>query len=322
MSSSVTVRSIDVLEELQAGLIRYSDQAQATLAAIAREVQRTLEWLEARQRHWRAEVQRWRAEERRAWIAYQRCLSSGDRDHPPSCGCEEQALAEARRRLAQAEAEERVATQMRQAVQAAADAYAREATRLRATLQVETAKSVEVLRAKVTILRSYASGGVSAGAVVAGALAFGAGLALGAAASAGPREADVSQPPREPPLHELHPDIRDVPLDQIDLSDAPTLDFASRPRAAIADELAKLAQVRRWINEGATEQGLYDVDREARAAGMPEAQSHHNVYRTYYGADAIALEWAGDRYRVLNGYHRLTVARELGWTTIPARVVG
>ena len=58
MSPTVEVRAIDALEELQTGLIRYAEQAQATLAAIAREVQRTLDWLEERQRHWRAEVQR------------------------------------------------------------------------------------------------------------------------------------------------------------------------------------------------------------------------------------------------------------------------
>ena len=104
MSPTVEVRAIDALEELQTGLIRYADQAQATLAATAREVQRTLDWLEERQRHWRAEVQRWREEERRARAAYERCLNSGDRDHPPSCGREEQAFLDVRRRLAQAEA--------------------------------------------------------------------------------------------------------------------------------------------------------------------------------------------------------------------------
>lgn len=341
MPPSVEVREIDALEDLQTGLIRYADQAQAALAAIAREVQRTLEWLEERQRHWRAEVQRGREEEHRARAAYQRCLSSGDADHPPQCDREEQALYEARRRLAQAEAEERMATQARQAVQAEAEAYARDANRLRATLQSETVKSVEVLRHKVTVLRSYASGGISTSGVLAGALVFGAGLAAGAAlgtptTSPAPGDAaqpldpaagmdpTAGQPIRELTLQELHPDIRDILLDQIDLSDSPVQDekdFKRESHAEVIAGLEKLSQVRRWISSGATDQWLYDVDQEKRAQGMSEAQSHHNIYKVFYGEDAIALEKDGNRYRVLSGYHRLTVARELGWTTIPARVV-
>ena len=345
MSPSVEVRAIDDLEELQTGLIRYSDQAQATLAAIARETQRTLDWLEERQRHWRGEAQRWREEERRARAAYQRCLASGDDEHPPSCGREEQTLAEARRRLAQAEAEERMATQARQAVQAEAAVYARDASRLRATLQSETVKAVEVLRTKVVVLRSYASGGISAGGVLTGALAFGAGLAIGAAlgqtrqdgaptadppgqvedSSAVSGAPDLSGRVVEPTLQELHADIRDVPLDLIDLSDSPVQDEADYHKVSQAEMIAgfeKLARVRRLISQGATDQQLYDTDQAAREEGLPEGQSHHNIYKVFYGENAIALEKAGDRYRVLNGYHRLVVARELGWTAIPARIVG
>ena len=331
MSPTVEVRAIDALEELQTGLIRYADQAQATLAATAREVQRTLDWLEERQRHWRAEVQRWREEERRARAAYERCLNSGDRDHPPSCGREEQAFLDARRRLAQAEAEERMATQARQAVQAAAETYARDANRLRVTLQTETVKSVEVLRRKVTVLRSYASGGITAGGVLAGALAFGAGVAIGAAmgragedGSAGAVLAAAAPDAsgREPTLQERHPDIRDILLNMIDLSDSPVHDAADYHKVSKAEMVAgfeKLTQVRRWIGQGATEQQLYD---ESRAQGLSDAQSYHNIYQVFYGDNAIALEKVGDRYRVINGYHRLAVAQELGWTTIPARIVG
>lgn len=336
MSPTVEVRAIDALEDLQTALIRYAEQAQAMLAAVARETQRVLDWLVERQRHWRNEVLRMQEEERRAAAAYSRCLNSGDRDHPPSCGYEEQALYAARRRLAQAQAEERTATQARQAVQAEADAYAHEANRLRATLQTETVKSVEVLRSKVTVLRSYASGGVSASGVLAGALAFGAGLAIGAAAGrtepedraatsgSAPDKPGVTGPGVELTLQELHPDIREIPLSMIDLGDAlpaDEADFKKVSKAEMIAGFAKLAQVRRWISQGATDSWLYDVDQAARAGGTPEAQSHHNIYRVFYGPDAISLERVGNRYRVINGQHRLAIAKELGWTTIPARVV-
>jgi len=344
MSPTVEVRSIDALEQLQASLIRYADQAEQTLAASERETRRILDWLEERVQHWRNQTQCCRDEERRASAALQRCLNSGDRDHPPSCGREEQTLADVRRRLAQAEAEARMATQARQAVQSEAEAYARDASRLRATLQTETVKSVEVLRTKVVVLRSYASGGISAGGVLVGALAFGAGLAVGTAAGQARQDGSSSaEPPQqvedsaavsgvpdlsgrvaEPTLQELHPDIRDIPLDMIDLSDSPVhneTDYHKVPKSEMIAGFEKLARVRQWISQGATDQQLFDVDREGREGGLPEAQSHYNIYKVFYGENPIKLEKVGDRYHVINGYHRLMVAQELGWTTIPARVI-
>jgi hypothetical protein len=309
--STVNVRSIDALEELQTSLTRYADQTQTTLEAVQREVQRTLNWLDERVRHWQNEVQRGQEEMRRARAAYERCMASGDRDHPPSCGGEEQAIHDARRCLAQAEAEARMAAEARKAVQAEAEAYQREAARLRAFVQSDTPKAVATLRDKVAVLRSYAGGG---------AATFSAGVRRDDAAPAAAMPAPSSF--REPPIQMLHPEIRPVALDLIDFSDSTIhseADFRRTPREAVVAGLAKLEQVQRWIEQGATDQWLWEIDQER---GLSGAEGYHNVYRIFYGDEAIALEKMGNGYRVLNGYHRLAVAIELGWTTIPARVVG
>ena len=90
-------------------------------------------------------------------------------------------------------------------------------------------------------------------------------------------------------------------------------DYHKVSKAEMIAGFEKLTQVRRWIGQGATEQQLCD---ESRAKGLSEVQSYHNIYRVFYGESAIALEKVGDRYRVINGYHRLAVARELGWTCL------
>ncbi|GIK71670.1 MAG: hypothetical protein BroJett021_06580 [Chloroflexota bacterium] len=329
--SDVTVRSIDALEELQAGLIRYADQTQATLDAVQREVQRTLDWLDERVQHWQNEVRRSQEMVQQAALAYQRCMASGDREHPPACGHLEAAVYEARRRLAQVEAEARMAAEARKAVLAEVESYRREAGRLRALVQDDTPKAVETLRYKVSALRSYAVGGFSTGDVVAGALAFGVGYAVGAVIGAvldSSRQDDAaeSQPAgdsegREPPLQQLHPDIHTVPIDQIDLSDSPVhsaADFHKVSRDEMIEGLTKLRLVQQWIEQGATDQMLRDFDAQH---GLSGAQGYHNIYQVFYGDNAIALEQVGDGYRVINGYHRLAVAQELGWTMIPARVV-
>lgn len=317
--STVNVRSIDALEELQASLIRYADQSQTTLEAVQREVQRTLEWLDERVRHWQNAVQRGQDEVRRTRAAYERCMASGDRDHPPSCGGEEQAIHDARRRLAQAEAEARMAAEARKAVQAEAEAYQREAARLRAFVQSDTPKAVATLCAKVGVLRSYA-GGATGAATFSTSAPSGANLRRDDATPA--ETSPASSGFREQPIQMLHPEIRPVALALIDLSDSTIhreADFRETPREAVVAGLDKLEQVQRWIEQGATDQWLWEIDQER---GLSGAEGYHNIYRVFYGDEAIALEKMGNGYRVLNGYHRLTVAKELGLTTIPARVVG
>lgn len=316
--STVNVRSIDALEELQTALIRYADQAQATLDAVQREVQRTLDWLDERVRHWQNEVQRGQEETRRARAAYERCMSSGDRDHPPSCGYEEQAIYDARRRLAQAEAEARMAVEARKAVLAEAENCQREASRLHALMQSNTPQAVATLRQKVTVLRSYAgsSGGAPMGA---------ASGAAGRATTGGyvvSDKAPASREGRELPIQMLHPEIRPVALALVDLSDTYVhgeADFRRAPRETVIEGLRKLEQVQRWIEQGATDQMLWEID---QGQGLSGAEGYHNIYRVFYDGDVIALEKVGNSYRVLNGYKWLAVAKELGWTTIPARVVG
>ena len=201
-----------------------------------------------------------------------------------------------------------------------------EGDRPRGSLETEAVEWGEVLGGKVTVLGSYASGGIAAGCVLGGALAFGAGVAIGAAMGRAGEDGSAAagapdSPGLEPTLQELHPDIHDIPLHMIDFSDSPVHDAADYHKVSKAEMLAgfeKLTQVRRWISQGATEQQLYD---ESRAKGLSEVQSYHNIYRVFYGESAIALEKVGDRYRVINGYHRLAVAQELDWTTIPAKVI-
>ncbi|MFN3979659.1 MAG: hypothetical protein ACK4SA_04650 [Caldilinea sp.] len=48
---------------------------------------------------------------------------------------------------------------------------------------------------------------------------------------------------------------------------------------------------------------------------------YRNIDQVFYGDSAIALEPMDDGYGVINGYHRLAVAKELGWTMISVWVV-
>ena len=120
------------------------------------------------------------------------------------------------------------------------------------------------------------------------------------------------------------PGIQDVSLDQIDLSDTYVhclADFRDRaPHDELVEAIRKLeATVQPAVGQGAD--GDYFARLDAQQ-GLDYAHGYQRVYETFYGSfEPIRLEHVGSAYKVVGGYHRLFVARELGLSTIPAHIV-
>jgi hypothetical protein len=113
-----------------------------------------------------------------------------------------------------------------------------------------------------------------------------------------------------------------VPLSAIDDSDSPVRgpnDFAKidylQMKAGVRTFFAEI-----WPNvlKGAKRDFFENLDKDRKLEGP---QRFSNLYDVFFGLSAIRLEKHGDKYSVINGYHRLFLARELGITEIPASVV-
>lgn len=116
--------------------------------------------------------------------------------------------------------------------------------------------------------------------------------------------------------------IQDVPLDRISLEDSPVHnanDFVKVPHDEMIQGIRVLeSDVRPAVARGATRDDFEELD---RVRGLDYAHSHQRVYDAFYGDQPIQLAKVGDQYTVASGgYHRLYVARELGLSTVPARV--
>jgi hypothetical protein len=327
MSSSAKISSIDVLDELAAGLGQYSAHAQQVMEVASAEAQRTLEWLAQRQRFWHNEILRRTEMRRRAAAIYNDCKRPRNgSSNIPACDEEWEQLRKVERYLAEAEAEEQAVIRAKHAVQSASEHYYKEARQLRHTLQQQLPTSAAWLRRKSAILRSYAAGnpGLSLADVFAGAAILGVGLAVALAdrgQDAPAAGAQDSAPHTGKPGPAATTAVREVMLDQIDLSDSYVKSEADYKKVSYADMLAgvqRLARVQRMLAQGATDDDFYALDQQE---GLDAAHGYVQTYRAFYGNDAIALEKAGTGYRVINGYHRLAIARSLGLTNIPARII-
>lgn len=116
--------------------------------------------------------------------------------------------------------------------------------------------------------------------------------------------------------------IQNVSLDAIDVQDS----YVETPddfKKVSHEEMTRGMEVLESEVRPAVEQG-FDADhfREVdQARGVDYAHGTQRVYEAFYGDEPIRLNRIGDRYEVVNGYHRLYVAREMGLDTVPARVI-
>lgn len=116
--------------------------------------------------------------------------------------------------------------------------------------------------------------------------------------------------------------IQDVPVNQVDLSDSSVEnpdDFSKVSHSEMVEGFIKLQRVvRPSVEQGADGDYFSRMDQEQ---GLDYQHGYQRVYDAFYGDSAIRLGKVDDNYDVTNGYHRLAVARELGFKTVPARVI-
>jgi hypothetical protein len=305
MSSSANVLAINALEELKGALNRFGSEAREALNAAELELQRTLDWLQERQGHWRGEVRRRQAEVEQARAALARCQASGHRDqhgnyHVPNCAAYEQSLLQAQLHLREAEAELANAQKWSRLIEHAVQEYQQEAKSLANALADDLPRAAAVLGRSVATLQSYAQ--TSGAGSTSVALPT---TSLSTVAGVWEKQG-----------------IQDVPLEQIDLSDSHVHnadDFEKVSYEEMVEGLRKLEEVvHPAVRGGAHADYFSQLDAEQR---LDYAHGYLKVYESFYAGDGpIKLEKIGDRYKVDHGHHRLFVARQLGLKTIPASV--
>jgi hypothetical protein len=80
----------------------------------------------------------------------------------------------------------------------------------------------------------------------------------------------------------------------------------------------KLPEIQQEVNTGKSGD---DFMAEDQAAGLDYAHGKRRVYDLYYGSDPVTLNKMGEKYDIVSGRHRVFAAKELGLSTIPARVI-
>lgn len=116
--------------------------------------------------------------------------------------------------------------------------------------------------------------------------------------------------------------IQDVPVaglpDPEGVDDAG--DFKKVPLEEMKVGLTRLQEMKPVIDsgEGANTDYWHELDHQR---GLAYPDGYQKVYESFYGQDAIRLDKDGDQYDIVNGRHRIFMAKQMGIGTLPARVI-
>ncbi len=272
---------------------RVCQGALGNLEKAAAEVQRSLS-------RWQAKV----AEGRRDAAEAQRALTACRADREADCGQEEDDLEEALARLATAEENLATARRCHSQLQAAG-------SRLRHDTSVFRRQAEDRVGAGAAFLRGLAS----AADAYAGSSVGGAGSSGGGGASAGGSGSNDL-----PRIGET--ELVEAPLDRLDTSKS----GVTGPESFSKTDYARMRQGVQRLDEVVLDAVRNGADGEHFARmdaqrGLDYEGGYQRVYEAFFGGDSLRLDHRSDgTYEVIDGLHRIHVARELGLSSLPARI--
>jgi hypothetical protein len=232
-------------------------------------------------------------------------------DPPANCSGPAQALNQAQRWLESRQQRLRVAEAASRKLDAAVSAYQGPSNSWAAFLQVGPNRAATALdRLQQTIDRYSAVEIPSSANPLPIGPAGGAGSTLGTPAVSGVRNLPGT-------------DICEVPIGLIDDSDTSISGPSDFGAKGVSYQEMRLGLQR--LDESimpAARRGDLEGFISERSGREPET-NYQNLLGSFFGSSAIKLSPAPNgRYSVVNGYHRIFAARELGMTSLPARITG
>lgn len=116
--------------------------------------------------------------------------------------------------------------------------------------------------------------------------------------------------------------VCDVPVREIPSPEGihNSQDFLKVSESEMRTGLARLQEMKPIIDSGEGMDSDYwgRVDAEK---GFDYEHGYRRVYDAFYGHDAIRLVKDGDKYDIINGRHRIWLAKRMDIETLPARVI-
>ena len=313
-SQGLEIQDIQAISDLKTKISTFSQGIQSGLKAANTEVDRTFEWLRERTNYWQREVERAQYLLSRAQADLIRCQNSGYYDvdghyHQPYCGCEERAVEQARMYLQQCNEALQIARSWTSRVDQAASDHiiaANQLTRIADWHSERAQINLDKTIMKYEAAQSSASQVGSFSDLLTGAVG---GIIAGIASQ---NTNDQEWVDREIQII----NVNDLPVPEGVDSDE---DFKKVPMEDVRAGIQRWQEMRYIIDKGIDNNSDYwaKLDQES---GLEYSNGYQKIYDAFYGSDAIRVEKDGNDFSIINGRHRIWMAKQMGITQLPVHL--
>ncbi len=321
MSESANVQK-SALSDMKLALTRFADQTKESLLSINSEIRRTLDWIQNAINERRRTVKRRHEEVECALDALRDCRRRGDDDGDADCSYEESELERARRRLEDAEYDLERSHRWQRQIEDAIERFRKYTARLESLTGVQGERGKSFLEQKIDVLEKYQYNTMlsssQTGTIDSPHSSTGSagGQSSMAVASSTAKVADYSS------NNWVEKGIQDVVVSS--LPDDGELNGPANFHKVKLDEMkAGLQRFQQMLpviksGVGANKDYWRQIDKQR---GLNYSNGYLRIYEAFYGQDAIRVVKIGNNYDVINGRHRIWLAKQMGIKTLPAMVI-
>ncbi len=314
-NQALDLKDIQTLLDLKTAINKFSEGVQNGLNAAIVEITRTFEWLQERMSYWQHEIERAQQELSRAQADLRRCENSGYYDddgnyHQPNCGCEEQAVDQAKVYLQQCNEALYVVRGWHSRIEEAASDYMLASNQLNKTSEWQSEKAQTNLiqtAGKYEAVQTTSSQVGGIGDLVAEI----AGTIVSSLADHDPNKQDWID--------------RDIQM--VNTSDLPNPDEIKSKEDYKKVSLEDMkAGIHRWqemrstIDSGPGNSSEYWLGID-QTRGFDYSSGYQKIYDAFYGQDAIRVEKSGNNFSIINGRHRIWAAKQMGIDQLPIHLI-
>lgn len=339
MSESAHVGYLETLSDLKKALNRFGQRIPPALTTTHNEIKRTQALLQQRQLHWQRQMQNAQRHLQQAQAALGRCRRQNrTAGRGRSCTGEERAVGAARQRLREAETKLRQVRKSQSRLETAINQYQRHANRLQSLANSHTPRACAFLDRALADLERYLSTETPS---------------TGGSAFTPMKQTAVSLPNRSENVSStinlasdqsdktwVEPSRQNVKasgqsgktwvergIQNVKVSDLPDpKDITSKEdfhKVSLEDMQSGLERLPEMLpliesGEGNSRDYWATVDEQR---GLSIANGYQRVYDAFYGeSNVIRLNRDGNQYSIINGRHRIWLAKRMGIETLPASI--
>ena len=303
MPPSLELRDIQALTAMQAGLNNFSHAVQDALISGRSDVQNGLEFVQDKFRARQRDLNDACTQVREAEAELNACENSGYYTEdgayiPPNCSPQQAALNRARQYQQQCETRLEIAHSWQSRLQQAADEYEQVELKLDKLADQHTNQAwaaLGLLAARYAAVHSISMAATMPASQVT---------------------------PRSGSSQWLQRGIQNIPLASLPVPEgiSGAADFSKVSESEMRAGLLRLQEMRPVIEDGRGNNSDYWYTQDQQH-GLDYANGYQRIYEAFYGSDAIFINKDGDKYNIVNGRHRIWLAKQMGIFDLPMRVV-